>query len=580
MMMWQRKKTETVVGIDLGTTNSSIAILRDGRPEVLRDGDDGLVPSCVGLGARNEIVVGSVARNQAALYPERTVLSVKRQMGSTAKLSLGDREYSPQEVSAFILRNLVERAKKVLGSKVERVVITVPAYFTDAQRKATREAGELAGLSVDRIVNEPTAASLAYDIGHKDASQILVYDLGGGTFDVSVVRTEGGVVEVLATAGDNRLGGDDFDALIVERLNERLEKEGGSDLRNDRSVQARLLHAAEAAKRKLSFEPFATVEEDNLAGASGRPVHLSCELSRVDFERDIKDLLQGSLKHVSKALADAKLRPTDLDLVLLVGGSTRIPMVARLLKDRLGSMPHGEVDPDQCVALGAAVQAAMEAGLDVETVLVDITPYTFGVRALGQENGLPQPNLFVPIIPRNSKLPITKSEAFATLTPEQKAVQIDIYQGESSDTRDNTKIGSFLFDGLNKNRNAYDDGIIFQYTLNADGILELTAKERVTGTEMTAQVDDVLGAEESAWDVPGTVGVGEGEDDFAADSDVKNVRALLKQAKTALKKAPTEDLKEIERLSRDLRKASKRGDQARTDELADELAELLFFVDD
>ena len=211
-MIWQRKKTETVVGIDLGTTNSSIAILRDGRPEVLRDGDDGLVPSCVGVGAHNEIVVGAVARNQAALYPDRTVLSVKRSMGTTAKLRLGNRDYSPQEVSALILRNLAERAKKVLGSKVERVVITVPAYFTDAQRKATREAGELAGMSVERIVNEPTAASLAYDIGHKAASQILVYDLGGGTFDVSVVRTEGGVVEVLATAGDNRLGGDDFDA--------------------------------------------------------------------------------------------------------------------------------------------------------------------------------------------------------------------------------------------------------------------------------------------------------------------------------------------------------------------------------
>ena len=578
--MWMRKKTETVVGIDLGTTNSSIAILRDGRPEVLRDGDDGLVPSCVGLGPRNDVVVGSVARNQAALYPERTVLSVKRRMGSTAKLRLGEREYSPQEVSAFILRNLAERAKKILGSKVERVVITVPAYFTDAQRKATREAGELAGLSVDRIVNEPTAASLAYDIGHKAASQILVYDLGGGTFDVSVVRTEGGVVEVLATAGDNRLGGDDFDALIVERLNDQLEGEGGSDLRNDRSVQARLLHAAEAAKRKLSFEPFAMVEEDNLAVVKGRPVHLSCELSRMDFESDIKDLLQGSLKHVSKALSDAELRPTDLDLVLLVGGSTRIPLVARMLKDRLGSMPHGEVDPDQCVALGAAVQAAMEAGLDVETVLVDITPYTFGVRALGEEKGLPQPNLFVPLIPRNSKLPITKSEVFATLTPEQKAVQIDIYQGESSDTRDNTKIGSFLFDGLNKNRNAYDDGIIFSYTLNADGILELTAKERVTGNEMTAQVDDVLGAEESAWDVPEAVEVREDEDDFVGDSDVKNVRALLKKAKAALKSAPTEDLKEIERLSRDLRKATKRGDQARSEELANELAELLFFIDD
>ena len=579
-MKWPRKKSETVVGIDLGTTNSSIAILRDGRPEVLRDGDDGLVPSCVGIGARNEIVVGTVARNQAALYPERTVLSVKRRMGSTAKLRLGERDYSPQEVSAFILRNLAERAKKVLGRKVERVVITVPAYFTDAQRKATREAGELAGLSVDRIVNEPTAASLAYDIGHKAASQILVYDLGGGTFDVSVVRTEGGVVEVLATAGDNRLGGDDFDALIVERLNGHLEEESGSDLRSDRSVQARLLHAAEAAKRKLSFEPFAIVEEDNLAVVHGRPVHLECELSRMDFESDIKDLLQGSLKHVTKALADAELSPGELDLVLLVGGSTRIPLVAQMLKERLGSMPHGEVDPDQCVALGAAVQAAMEAGLDVETVLVDITPYTFGVRAFGEDKGVPTPNLFVPIIPRNSKLPITKSEVFATMAPEQKSVQIELYQGESSDARDNTKIGSFLFEGLNKNRNAYDDGIVFSYTLNADGILELAAKERVTGNEMTAQVDDVLGAEESAWDVPEAIEVVDGEDDFAGDSDVKNVRALLKKAKAALKRAPAEDLKEIERLSRDLRKATKRGNQAEAEELADELAELLFFIDD
>lgn len=579
-MIWQRKKTETVVGIDLGTTNSSIAILRDGRPEVLRDGDDGLVPSCVGVGARNEIVVGAVARNQAALYPDRTVLSVKRRMGTTAKLRLGNRDYSPQEVSAFILRNLAERAKKVLGSKVERVVITVPAYFTDAQRKATREAGELAGMAVERIVNEPTAASLAYDIGHKAASQILVYDLGGGTFDVSVVRTEGGVVEVLATAGDNRLGGDDFDALIVERLNGHLEEESGPDLRGDRSVQARLLHAAEAAKKKLSFEPFAMIEEDNLAVVDGRPVHLSYELSRMDFEKDIKDLLQGSLKHVSKALADAELRPGELDLVLLVGGSTRIPLVARMLKERLGSMPHGEVDPDQCVALGAAVQAAMEAGLDVETVLVDITPYTFGVKVLGEEHGLPKPNKFVPIIPRNSKLPITKSEVFTTLTPDQEAVQIDIYQGESSDTRDNTKIGSFLFEGLNKDRNAYDDGILFSYTLNADGILELTAKERVTGNEMTAQVDDVLGAEESAWDVPEAIEVVDGEDDFAGDTDVKNVRALLKKAKSALKRAPAADLKEIERLSRDLRKATKRGDQAEAEELAEELAELLFFIDD
>lgn len=579
-MLRRKTKTKAVVGIDLGTTNSSIAVLRDGRPEVLRDGDDGLVPSCVGLGARNKIVVGDGARNQAALYPERTVLSVKRRMGTTAKLSLGEREYSPQEISALILRNLAERAKKILGQEIDRVVITVPAYFTDAQRKATRESGELAGLSVERIVNEPTAASLAYDIGHKAASKILVYDLGGGTFDVSVVNTEAGVVEVLATAGDNRLGGDDFDALIVERLNAHLQEASDADLREDRSVQARLLHAAEAAKKKLSFEPFAMIEEDYLGLVKGRPVHLSYELNRIDFESDIKDLLKGSLKHVSKALADAKLRPSELDQVLLVGGSTRIPLVARMLEERLGSMPHGEVDPDHCVALGAAVQAGMEAGLDVDTVLVDITPYTFGVEAFGEIDGIPSPNMFVPIIPRNSKLPITKSEAFITMTPDQERVRIEMYQGESPDTRDNTKIGSFMFEGLNKNRNAFDDGIIFSYTLNADGILELSAKERVTGNQMTGTVDDVLGAEESAWDPSAGADDVAGEDDLSGGSDVTNVRALLKQAKAALKSAPAEDLKEIERLSRALRQASKRGDQARTDELADELAELLFFVDD
>lgn len=571
-------ESDTVVGIDLGTTNSSIAILRDGVPEVLTDGDDGLVPSCVALDAANGVVVGRQARNQAVVFPERTVLSVKRQMGTGDRIRMGESEYSPQQISAFILKDLVGRARKLLGEDVARAVITVPAYFTDAQRKATREAGELAGLRVERIINEPTAASLVYDAGAEGASKILVYDLGGGTFDVSVVATEQGVVEVLATAGNNRLGGDDFDALIVKRLNDQLAKQTGSDsLASDRAVQARLLHAAEDAKKKLSFAPFAMIEEDNLAEVKGRAVHLSYELSRMDFEEDITELLEGSLQEVSKALGDAGARGTDLDRVLLVGGSTRIPVVAQLLKSRLGMAPHGEVDPDRCVALGAAMQAGMEAGMDVKSVLVDITPYTFGTNVIGEVDGVMLPYKYVPIIPRNSKLPVTKSDVFVTLTPDQKQVRVEIYQGENEDVRSNTRLFSVMFDGLNKNRNAYRDGIVFTYALNVDGILEFSARERVTGKEISGKVEDALAARPTDGEV---TPVGQSTGALPVfDQEEDSTKQLLNRAQAALANAPEEDLAEIQRLTRELRRASKRGNQNKVDELAGELAELLFFIE-
>ena len=576
-------ETKTVVGIDLGTTNSSVAVVRDGKPEVLRDGDDGLVPSCVALDEGQSIVVGSWARNQAALFPERTVLSVKRRMGSLDRIRLGPSEYTPQQISAFILKNLAERARTVLGHTISRAVITVPAYFTDAQRKATREAGEIAGLRVERIINEPTAASLAYDIDHREASRILVYDLGGGTFDVSVVATENGVVEVLSSAGNNRLGGDDFDALIVERLNRHLESDAGSaSLRKNRAVQARLLHAAEAAKRRLSSEPFVAIEEDNLALVSGKPVHLTYELARIDFEADILDPLQGSLHQVTKALNDAGVRSHELDLVLLVGGSTRIPLVAQLLQERLGMTPHGEVDPDRCVALGAAMQAGLEAGLDVGTVLVDITPYTFGTSAVGEVDGIPSRHRFVPIIPRNSKLPVTKSEVFYALAPEQKAVQVEIFQGEDPDARNNTHIGSFFFEGLNKDRHAYDDGIVFTYSLDVDGILEFSARERGTGKEITGKVEDALAAQHDAFGEPAwTEAAGEDAEPDASPEEAgrKETERLLERAKAALETAHKEDLEELERLSRELHRAARTGNESRVDALAVELAELLFFVE-
>lgn len=575
---------EIVVGIDLGTTNSSIAVLDGDKPTVLLHEDDGLVPSCVGLDAEGSIIVGQQARNQAVVFPDRTVLSVKRRMGTSESLALGGSEYSPQQISSFILKSLVDRAERVLEREVSRAVITVPAYFTDVQRKATKEAGEMAGLAVERIINEPTAASLAYTAGSKDAAKLLVYDLGGGTFDVSVVNIEQGVVEVLATTGNNRLGGDDFDALIVERLNKHLVSESGDrSLSTNRQVQARLLRAAEEAKCKLSNQPYVTIAEDNLAIVDGKPVNLTYELNRLEFETDIQDLLNNTLQDVSKALTDAKLRSQDLDRVLLVGGSTRIPLVAKLLKKHVGHTPHGEVDPDRCVALGAAIQGGMEAGMAVSSVLVDITPYTFGTRALGTLDGVQSEHKFVPIIPRNSKLPATKSERFTTIFPDQQVVEVQVYQGEDSDVRNNTLLYSVKFEGLNKNYNAFYDGVLFTYTLNLDGILEFTCRERVTGREITGRVEDALaarpgGAEDPLGPAPGSAPGAPGASDAQEDAGDSTAQ-LLKRAQAALSKAPESDLAEIQRLIRQLRSASKSGNQSRADDLAGELAELLFFIE-
>lgn len=566
--------SELVVGIDLGTTNSSIAVIRRGLPEVLDGGDDGLVPSCVGLDSEGRIVVGSPARNQAVLFPDRTVLSIKRKMGSDEVVRLGETDYTPERISSYILGELVSRARTNLRRDISRAIITVPAYFNDAQRKATRKAGELAGLKVERILNEPTAASLAYESDSSEASKILVYDLGGGTFDVSVVSIEQGVVEVLATAGNNHLGGDDFDALIVERLNLHLDEETKDDShRSDRTVQARLRHAAEAAKKKLSRAPFAVIEEDNLKGSGRAPLNLSYELSRSDFEDDIQELLQGSLDEVTRSLNDAQVRAGDLDRVLLVGGSTRIPLVSRLLQERLGMTPHGEVDPDRCVALGAAIQAGMEAGEEVGSVLVDITPYTFGIRTRGDLDGLLSFHHYAPIIPRNSKLPVTKSDVFFSITPDQASVQVEVFQGEDPDTRNNTRIGGFTFDGLNENENAYEDGIVVSYSLNVDGILDISARERGTGKQISGRIEDALAArpDDNALELD----LGDDADQAAADA----AGQLLERVQAVLEKAPAEDLAEIKRLVKALESAVQRGDDEKADQVAGELSEILFFIE-
>src|SRR5947209_4604461 len=350
---------DPIVGIDLGTTNSEVALVRDGQPHVFAEDGDPILPSFVGLSDDGRLLVGKAARNQWVVAPERTVKSIKRQMGQDVKVKLGDQEYRPQEISAMILRALRDRAARQLGTEVHKAVITVPAYFNDAQRQATREAGELAGLEVVRILNEPTAASLTYDPSQRELRRMLVYDLGGGTFDVSVVQAQEGVVEVLASHGDTQLGGDDFDDLLLKHVCDWFQAEHGVDLRANLIPKARLLRAVEEAKRNLSYHPFARIEEEFIAENDGQALHLNLEISRIEYERLIQPLMDRTMDCVQRALDDAHLLPAQIDKVVLVGGSTRTPLVSSLLEDRLRQPAHQEVNPDLCVAMGAAIQGGI-----------------------------------------------------------------------------------------------------------------------------------------------------------------------------------------------------------------------------
>jgi molecular chaperone DnaK len=482
---------EVIVGIDLGTTNSEIAYVKDGQPHVIPDETgDPILPSFVGLSDDGRLLVGHAARNQWLLAPERTIKSIKRQMGQEVKVPLGDQAYTPQEISAMILRTLRERAARYLGSDIRKAVITVPAYFNDAQRQATRAAGELAGLDVVRIVNEPTAASLTYDTEQRDLKRLLVYDLGGGTFDVSIVQVQDGVVEVLSSHGDTQLGGDDFDQLLAEHIMQRFMDEHQVDLGAIPVARARVLRAAEEAKKRLSYEPFTLVQEEYVAEKDGTPLHLTLEVARSEFEQLIQPLLDKTMTCVGQALDDAHLRPSQLDMVLLVGGSTRSPVVTALLEERLGQPAHQEVHPDLCVALGAGVQAAMVAGLEVGPVLVDITPHSLGIRCLGEVHGLPSPDMFSSIVARNTPLPASRSEVYHTLLDRQDTVRIEVYQGEQEDVRLNTLVGEFTIEGLAPVPAGNE--VIVHMHLTLDGTLRVTATEKRTGLQRQVRIENAL----------------------------------------------------------------------------------------
>lgn len=584
---------EPIIGIDLGTTNSEVAFYSAGKIEVIRDGDDGIVPSAVGLDDSGAVIVGRQAVNQAVIAPERTVLSIKRRMGSDAQIELGENTFSPQEISAFILKSLKQRAEKHLRQAVTKAVITVPAYFTDAQRQATREAGQIAGLEVVRIINEPTAAALTYERDNSQTRRLLVYDLGGGTFDVSIVKIEHGVVEVLASTGNNHLGGDDFDKKLAEELVAHLKTTHGRDVSGDRLVMARLLRAAEAAKRELSTEPYTRVEEDHLARKDGKDIHLSLELSRLRFEALIEEDLSRTMQAVTRALKDAAMLPSAIDQIILVGGSTRIPKISQLLEEKFSLAPHGEIDPDLCVAMGAGMQAAREMGQDDVTVLVDITPYTFGTSAVGVVDGAPSLTQFVPLIRRNTKLPTGHSEAFCTLVDFQDAVEVKIYQGEAPDATDNVMLGKYMF---NLTQAPAGSEITLHFALDLNGILKIKAVEKHTGKHIDAVIENALPRIGEAdliqtRDRIDNLWSPNQDQDPDQDQDQKTetppsttalpmeFAPIVRRAEQQLNSAAEDDREEIVNLIEDIRDALTAGDLDLARQHRDALDDLLFYLD-
>jgi molecular chaperone DnaK len=598
---------DPIIGIDLGTTNSEVAIVRDGQPHVFEEDGDPILPSFVGLSEDGKLLVGKAARNQWVLAPERTIKSIKRKMGQDVKVKLGDQEYRPQEISAMILRALRDRASRQLGSQVKKAVITVPAYFNDAQRQATREAGELAGLEVVRILNEPTAASLTYDPNQRELRRMLVYDLGGGTFDVSIVQSQEGVIEVLASHGDTQLGGDDFDELLLKHVCDQFQTDHGIDLRANLVAKARLLRAVEAAKRHLSYHPFARIEEEFIAEKEGQALHLNMEISREEYESLIRPLLGRTMDCVQRALDDSRLVGSQIDKVVLVGGATRTPLVTRLLEERLGQPAHQEVNPDLCVAMGAAIQAALIAGENVGAVLVDITPHSLGIKCLDYVGGFDFPFRFAPILHRNTPLPASRSEVFSTVYDRQTEVEIDVYQGESEDVRQNHRVGKFMIQGLAPV--PAGNQLVVQLDLNLDGMLKVSARERATGLQKQVTIENALATYErderdsarerleQLWEDTAEEDFEPEDEDEESDGAVMEppelvagpregqretvqARALLEKAERLLDKLSPDDRAEIERLMEKVRAALTDRQWDKVTAASNELTDTLFYLED
>ena len=466
-------KRAKVVGIDLGTTNSCIAV-QEGDQTTIIANSEGMrtTPSVVAFTKDGERLVGQLAKRQAIVNADHTIMSIKREMGTDYRVDIDGKKYSPQEISAMILQKLKRDAEDYLGEPVTQAVITVPAYFTDAQRQATKDAGTIAGLEVLRIINEPTAACLAYGENKKEEHKILVFDLGGGTFDVSILDVGEGVFEVLATAGDNRLGGDDWDNRIVDWMTAEFKKSEGIDLKNDRMAMQRLREAAEKAKVELSSMTETTISLPFITANQSGPKHLEMKLTRAKFEEMTADLMDRTITPTKRALEDSGLKASEVDKILLVGGSTRMPMVQKKIVELLGKEPTKGINPDECVAAGAAIQGAILKGDHKDIVLVDVTPLSLGLETLG--------GVFTKVIERNTAIPVSKSQVFTTAANNQTQVEILVLQGERSMAADNVKLGQFVLDGIPPAPRGIPQ-VEVTFNIDVNGILNVSAKDKGTG---------------------------------------------------------------------------------------------------
>ena len=544
-----------IIGIDLGTTNSCVSVLEGGEAKVIPNPEGNrTTPSVVAISKDGEELVGETAKRQAVTNVDNTVSSIKRKMGTKEKVEINGKKYTPEEISAKILMKLKSDAESYLGEKVTKAVITVPAYFNDSQRQATKNAGKIAGLEVERIINEPTAAALAYGIDKQENTHtVLVYDLGGGTFDVSILELGDGVFEVKSTAGNNTLGGDDFDKRIIDYLVDTFKKDNGIDLSKDKMAMQRLKDAAEKAKKDLSGMTTAQISIPFITQGNDGPLHLEVSLTRAKFEDLCRDLFDSTLEPVRKALKDAKLSASDINKVLLVGGSTRIPYIQELVKKELGQEPSKGVNPDECVAMGAAIQGGVLTGEVEDLVLLDVTPLSLGIETLG--------NVMTVLIPRNTTIPTSKSQVFSTAADNQPAVDIHILQGERPMVADNKTLGRFQLTGIPAAPRGVPQ-IEVKFDIDANGIVHVSAKDLGTNKEQSITITSSSNLTDEEIDkmVKEAEANKEADDKRKEEADVRNnADSLIFQTEKSMKdlgdKISDDDKKECEDKIADLKKA-------------------------
>ena len=566
------------IGIDLGTTNSVVAVMEGGKPTVIANAEGSrTTPSIVGFSKTGEKLVGQLAKRQAILNPDKTIASIKRHMGEDYKVNIDGKDYTPQEISAMILRKLADDASAYLGEKVTSAVITVPAYFNDAQRQATKDAGKIAGLDVLRIVNEPTAAALAYGLEKEKSEKVLVFDLGGGTFDVSILEIGDGVHEVLSTSGDTHLGGDDFDLKVMDWICDEFKKQEGIDLRGDKQAMQRVKEAAEKAKCELSSVMETNINLPFITADANGPKHLDLSLTRAKFEDLCRDLLNRCKTPVENALKDAGVTKSDINEVVLVGGSTRIPAVQQLVKEYTGKEPNQSVNPDEVVAVGAAIQAGVLAGEVKDIVLLDVTPLTLGIETLG--------GVMTPLVPRNTTIPVSKSQVFSTAENNQTAVDIHVLQGERPMAKDNKSLGMFRLDGIPPAMRGLPQ-IEVTFDIDANGIVNVSAKDKATNKEQKITITNSSNLSEADIDKM----VKEAEANAAEDKKKKeeaeiknNATSLIGSAERIVKdfegKIDAADKSKLDEQKAALQKAI--DENKSTDELkklSDELQQTMFSI--